>query len=168
MNKYGFLMLAGLISASSLHGMEGDELFEPSEWRSRKLKYLLEESKRPTCNNFNREIHELKRAFVLKYLEKYDDQQRILSDLLRETKGAIRATADPELAQKDSNKFLCIDPMQYSADEIDARWKRIHHADCKYSGPRMADALGEKTTDWQAIGANSGGIASVSLTRDGR
>jgi hypothetical protein len=116
----------------SLNGMEVAEEFRPSEWPSVKLQRLLDESKEPTCNEFNRVVRELKKEFAYKYLDKYHDQQEILKDLLRETNGVVRATTDPELAKEDPNKFLCLDALQCTADEIDARWKLIHHADCKY------------------------------------
>ncbi|CAN5207607.1 hypothetical protein BH09DEP1_BH09DEP1_0300 [soil metagenome] len=44
----------------------------------------------------------------------------------------VRATADPELAQKDPNKFYCIDVLNHTAEQIDERWERIHQADCRY------------------------------------
>lgn len=121
-----------------LNAMDGAEEFRPSEWRTRKLQHLLDESKEPTCNEFNREVRELKKKFAYKYLDKYHDQQEILKDLLRETNGVIRATTDPELAKEDPNKFLCLDALQCTADEINARWKRIHHADCKYISESVA------------------------------
>ncbi|GMU18921.1 MAG: hypothetical protein AMXMBFR12_01130 [Candidatus Babeliales bacterium] len=115
----------------SLSAMEGNEEFRPSEWRTRKLQTLLDEAKSPTCNQRIREIRELKKEFVHQYLDTYNEQQEILSDLMRETQGVICATTDPELAKEDSNKFLCLDPFECTADEIDARWQRIHRADCK-------------------------------------
>lgn len=134
MLKLTFIFL-GLFHLS-LHAMEANDRFEPSEWYYKKLSTLLEESKWPTCNQFNRDVKELKVAFVERYLEKYEDHQGILSDLSKETQGVIRSTADPELAQEDPNKFLPINPLEHTADQIEARWQRIHHADCKYCGPR--------------------------------
>lgn len=113
------------------YSIEGNDTYEPSEWRCRRLERLLDESKWPTCNEYNREIRDFKREFAEKYLEKYQDQQEILKDLSKETQGIIRTTVDPELAEKDPNKFLCLDPLKCTPDEIDARWKRIHHAGCK-------------------------------------
>lgn len=132
MIKFTVLYL-GILSLT-MYAMEGNDTFNPADWRSRRLQSLLDESKSPTYNERNRRIRELKKEFVYKYLDKYEDQQEILSDLMRETKGVIRATTDPELAQEDPNKFLCLDALQCTADEIDARWDRIHHADCKNMG----------------------------------
>lgn len=122
----------------TLNAMEGVERVTPSEWRSKKLSILLDESKWPTCNQWNKEVRELKAAFVEKYLDKYNDQQEILKDLSRESGGVIRATSDLELATEDPNKFLCLDALQCTADEIDARWQRIHKADCKYISDNVA------------------------------
>lgn len=122
----------------ALPAMEGNEEFKPSEWVNRRLGTLLAESQSPTCNEFNFEVRQLKYAFVKEYVEKYNEQQGILSDLLRETGGVISATTDPELAQKDSNKFLCINPLECTANQIDARWQSIHHADCKYISANVA------------------------------
>lgn len=121
-----------VLSSFRLFGMEADDRFMLFEWRSRRLQSLLEEAQSSTPYERNALIRQLKRKFVAKYIEKYNDQQEILSDLLRETGGAMRATTDPELAKTDSGKFLCIDPLNSTADEIDARWKCIHHEDCKY------------------------------------
>lgn len=125
-------LLSLLLCHFSAYAMEVAEEFRPSEWRSVKLQRLLDESKEPTCNEFNRAVRELKKEFAHKYLDKYHDQQEILKDLLRETNGVVRATTDLELAKEDPNKFLCLDALQSTADEIDARWKLIHHADCRY------------------------------------
>lgn len=125
-------LLSLLLCHFSAHAMEGDDIFNPSDWRTRKLQHLLDESKEPTCNEFNRVVRELKKEFAHKYLDKYHDQQEILKDLLRETNGVVRATTDPELAKEDPNKFLCLDALQFTADQIDARWQRIHRADCRY------------------------------------
>lgn len=130
-----------------LHAMEERDQLTPSEWRSRRLQTLLEESKWPTCNQWNQKVREAKAVFVQKYLEKYDDQQAILSDLLHETQGVICATADSELAQADSNKFLCVDPLQCTADEIDARWQRIHHADCKNMGLKTSEEKNQEVKE---------------------
>lgn len=135
------------IFSFSLYAMEGDDRLVPSEWRSRRLQSLLDESKSPTCTERNRKIRELKKDFVHKYLDKYNDQQEILSDLMRETMGVIRATTDPELAQADSNKFLCIDPLQCTADEIDARWQCIHHADCKNMGLKISEEKSQEVKE---------------------
>lgn len=99
---------------------------------------MLDESKKPTCNEYNRQIRESKNEFAHRYLDKYNDQQEILRDLARETEGVIRETTDPDLAKEDSNKFLCLDPLQCTAEEIDARWQRIHHADCKNMGSKAS------------------------------
>lgn len=122
----------------ALRSMEGNEEFRPSEWVDRRLGSLLAESQSPTCNEFNFQIRELKYVFVKKYVEKYNEEQGILSDLLHETGGVISATTDPELAQKDSNKFLCINPLMCTARQIDERWDRIHQADCKYISANVA------------------------------
>ena len=152
----------GLVSISfTLSAMEGDDRFAPHEWRSRRLGLLLEETKSPTCNERNRRIREIKKEFVHNYLDKYEQQQGILSDLCKETSGVIRSTVDPELVQEDSNKFLCIQPLDYTAEQIDARWQRIHQTDCKYSGPRkLADDFSQADTGWKDIGVGVAGITS--------
>lgn len=129
------IFLCGFMCVS-MYAMETFDRPNFEDWRSIKLKTLLWEAEQSTCNTYNREIKALKKAFVTKYVEKYDDQQAILTDLSRETNGAVRATADAELAARDSRKFLCIDPLQCTANEIDARWKRIHHEDCKNMKPK--------------------------------
>ena len=134
MNKYAFLILISFTSVFLLHPMER---FDDNmrEWPSIKLRILLEQAlkQKNSTSMFDRGY--FKEEFVEKYVEKYDDQQEILKYLCKETSGVIRATADPELAQKDPNKFYCIDLWECTAQEIDARGKRIHHADCKYFGP---------------------------------
>lgn len=128
------MLFLSILFHFSLPAMEPLDDFNPFEWHSMKLKTLLAQANEYSCSSYNRQVRAAKMAFVEKYKQKYDDQQAILSDLLKETKGVVRATADEELAAKDPNKFLCIDPMQCTADEIDARWKCIHHADCKNMG----------------------------------
>lgn len=116
----------------SLCAMESNDTLDPIEWRKTQLKILLSQAFQTTCNERNGEIKKLKVAFVAEYEKKYHDQQEFLADLCEETHGKIRATADPELAQKDPNKFLCLDPLECTAEEIEERWKLIHQADCKY------------------------------------
>lgn len=132
MNKQ--ILLATILCMPLLSGaMEADEIFEPEDWMGRPLGALLAESQSTSFSRRNRITNGLKFAFVQTYLERYQDQQYILGKvLLVETKGVVRATADPELAQKDPNKFYCIDVLEYTANQIDERWARIHHADCKY------------------------------------
>lgn len=44
----------------SLSAMEGNDEYKPLEWRSRKLQALLDESKSPTCNIWDRTLLQLK------------------------------------------------------------------------------------------------------------
>lgn len=131
----------------SLPAMTPLDDFNPFEWRSIRLKILLDQANEYSCSSYNRQVRAAKMAFVEKYRQKYDDQQAILSDLLKETKGVVRATADEELAAQDPNKFLCIDSLQCTADEIDARWQRIHHADCKNMGLKTSEEKSQEINE---------------------
>lgn len=107
----------------SLYSMENNEKLKA--WHTQKLQTLLDESKSPTYTQYDIEMRELKIKFAHRYLDTYNEQQEILHNLLCETNGMIGTTTDPELAEENPNKFLCLDPLQCTADEIDARWLRI-------------------------------------------
>lgn len=130
MTKLTFIFLG--LFYFSLHAMEAYDEYDPLKWPKMRLGTLLDQAQSTTCCRRNVEIRERKLDFVKCWLEKYEEQQGVLTDLSRETGGVIRATADPELAAKDPNKFYCINVLNFTANQIDARWKQIHHADCKY------------------------------------
>ncbi|CAN5207530.1 hypothetical protein BH09DEP1_BH09DEP1_0290 [soil metagenome] len=58
--------------------MEAYDRCAPHIWRTRKLRFLLEESQWSTCTMHNSTIRVLKFIFVQKYLEKYQDQQSMI------------------------------------------------------------------------------------------
>lgn len=125
------LFLLGMLHLS-LYSMEDNEKLKA--WRTQKLQTLLDESKSPTYTQYEIKIRELKIKFAHRYLDTYNEQQEILHNLLRETNGVIGSTTDPELAEENPNKFLCLDPLQSTADEIDARWLRIQNIASKNMG----------------------------------
>lgn len=125
------ILLFLFMYAPTLCAMGNPEKLEPSQWRTRKLKYLLEESHEQASSAFNQEIRSCKQAFVRKYMQKYEQQEEILKDLSKKTHGVVRATGDQKRAQEDKNTFLCWDPLEHTAAEIDERGERIEQVEAE-------------------------------------
>jgi hypothetical protein len=116
------MVVAVLLFVTTSMGMSCQNEFE------RLRKTSLKDLKQKAIDNNSASLI----SFVQGYLNKYEEIQGILSDLNKETNGVIRATADPDLEKKDSNKFYCYNPLDLTPQEIDKRWRQIHAADCKY------------------------------------
>ena len=124
------MVVLGLFSCA-VHAMEEPNDCSLSQWRNQKLSILLEESKQPAASLHNQQVRALKKKFVDVNQDKYELQQEHLQRLCLSTGGKVQATHDSELAQEDPNKFLSLGALEFTANEIDARWELIQQADCK-------------------------------------
>lgn len=104
----------------SLNGM-GDE-YDGRIWYYVKLKRLAE---------FGRN------DLVKEWVKKYNASEKFLIKLSRETNGAISHTKDPEIAEKDYNKFTFKNVMELTPDQIGVRERCVQIANEDYKGPRV-------------------------------